>query len=202
MSSSPRGAELGGGPAEERGQRGGPDPTGPVRLFQRLQQDQPVVAGLGGVHAAGAGDDGRDPDVGEGVPHQCALVVGADEDRDVAGGQRLAVEASDPAASRSAMSAARSRATSFRHRPHVDLRPGPDAQLVAADHPQPQRRRRRRAGQPGLAWCAALTGRTTMSGSPEPAPPSSTCRAATSGASLRQFSASVAWVSAVRAAAR
>ena len=198
------GAEFGRGSAEERGQRGGPDPAGSVRLLQGLQQRpaSPRRAGVAYTLPAPA-IDRRNAHCRKGFPHQARSARGCRparrRHRRRGPGRRM----SGARASSAAMSAARSRATS-------DARPcacrscsrGPTPDLVAADHPQPQRRRRRGADQPGLRHASRRTGRTTISGSPSSAPPINDSNAATSGASLRQLSASVDLVPAVRAAAR
>ena len=74
-----------GRPAEEHGERGGPHPRGRRRPFERLEQGQPVAGDRRAEHAAGAVDHGRHADGVEGVAHERAVAVGADEHGDVPG---------------------------------------------------------------------------------------------------------------------
>ena len=53
------GGKPGDAPPEERRAGGRPDERSPVRLFQRLQQGQPVLAGVGGVDTSRTRHHGR-----------------------------------------------------------------------------------------------------------------------------------------------
>ena len=85
------GVELAQGAAEERRERGRPHPPGPVRLLERLEQAQPLVTGRRRQQLRAAADHGRDAALGERRADQLGLRPLADEDRDVAGRDRLAV---------------------------------------------------------------------------------------------------------------
>ncbi len=78
------GVELGGGVAEEAGERGRPHPRAAVRLLQRLEQRQPLDGGRGGEDAAAAGDHRRDADRVQRLLGGGEVGVAVADDRDVA----------------------------------------------------------------------------------------------------------------------
>ena len=80
--------ERGGCIAEQRRQRGEPNPVGPVRLRHRNQNPQPGGSRVRLEDARAAGMNGRDPGLAEGVAHKADLLAVADEDRYVAGQHR------------------------------------------------------------------------------------------------------------------
>ncbi len=84
------GVELGGGVAEEAGQRGGAHPGAAVRLLERLQEREPLDGGGGGEHAAAAGDDRGHADLAQRLAHGGEVGVAVADHRDVAGPDRLA----------------------------------------------------------------------------------------------------------------
>ena len=89
QSSSSRGRDPLGGPAEERRQRGGARPR---RARSGARAPRAAAAsrarGVGAEHAAGAVDDRRDADRVERVADERGVAVGAHEHRDVAGRTR------------------------------------------------------------------------------------------------------------------
>ena len=82
------GRELGGGPAEQRGERGDADAVRPVRLFEGVEQPQPVRGAGREEDARPAREHGRHADLFEFRAHHRDLIVGAYEHRDVAGFHR------------------------------------------------------------------------------------------------------------------
>ncbi len=142
--------EVGRGVAEEAGERGGPHPRAAVRLLQRLQQREPLDGGRGGEHAAATGDHGRHSHLGQRLLRGGEVGVAVADDGDVATLERAAVEGRPGVEQPADVE----REVAGDERPHLaDGERGPRraAELVAADRPQPQRRRDRRALQPALA---------------------------------------------------
>ena len=82
--------QLGGGVAEEAGERRGPHARAAVRLLERLEQAQPLHRRRGGEHAAAAGDHRGDADLLEGRAGVGQVGVAVADHRDVAGPDRLA----------------------------------------------------------------------------------------------------------------
>ena len=77
---------------EEHRRRSSPDHPGSVRLVERLQQGQPVIACLRGEHIGVTGVNGRNAGVGQGLETRAGILAFLHDHREIAGFYFSAVE--------------------------------------------------------------------------------------------------------------
>ena len=143
------GVELGGGVAEEAGERGRAHPGAAVRLLQRLEERQPLDRGRRREDTATAGDHGRDTDLEQRLADGGQVGVAIADHRDVARPDRLAVEGGARGEQAAYVEGEILRDVRA-HLSDRERRVAAPVEGVAPHHPHPERRCGRRADEPAL----------------------------------------------------
>ena len=144
----PVGGKLFGGVPEEHRRRGRANHPGPVRLVERLQQGQPVVAGVGGEDVRVTGVDRRDAGVGQRLKAGPGVFVLLHDHRDVTGFDPGAVEGGVAGQQRADVGGEVARDEVAKLPDRDDLGSGA-VELLPGHHPKPERIVMRGADEPG-----------------------------------------------------